>query len=186
MNKKKNQRYQDMNIYMKAALLELMKENEFEKITVKCICERAGVNRGTFYAHYTDIYSMLNDAEAYLSSELLRVMDEEARGADTPDPVLLVYLRYLREHRYACRIFLKSRNRLPIRATIQPLWERLAPQRYQRVGLAHDALLYVYLAFEGSMMKVLRHWIETDCREKEEELSEILKDCLPGLRSKDS
>lgn len=60
-----NQRYQYMDICMKAALLELMKENDFEKITVKQICERAGVNRGTFYSHYTDIYSMLNELEDY-------------------------------------------------------------------------------------------------------------------------
>ena len=63
MNTKNNQRYRDMDIFMKAALTELMKEKDFEKITVRSICERAGVNRGTFYSHYADIYAMLEDAE---------------------------------------------------------------------------------------------------------------------------
>lgn len=76
MNTKSNQRYHDMDIFMKAALLELMKETEFEKITVKRICERAGVNRGTFYSHYTDIYSMLDEAEDYLSKELISITEE--------------------------------------------------------------------------------------------------------------
>lgn len=76
MNTKSNQRYHDMDIFMKAALLELMKETEFEKITVKRICERAGVNRGIFYSHYTDIYSMLDEAEDYLSKELISITEE--------------------------------------------------------------------------------------------------------------
>ena len=41
-----------MDICMKAAMLELMQKIPFEKITVKSICQRAGVNRGTFYSHY--------------------------------------------------------------------------------------------------------------------------------------
>lgn len=52
---------------MKAAMLELMQKIPFEKITVKSICQRAGVNRGTFYSHYTDMEGMMNDLEDYLS-----------------------------------------------------------------------------------------------------------------------
>lgn len=59
MNTKNNQRFQDMDIRLKSALLELMKDSDFEKITVKQICEKAQVNRSTFYAHYTDIYDIM-------------------------------------------------------------------------------------------------------------------------------
>ena len=55
MNTKNNQRYQETEIRMEAAMLKLMEHTDFEKITVKKICETAGVNRSTFYAHFTDI-----------------------------------------------------------------------------------------------------------------------------------
>lgn len=39
---------------LKQALLDLMREKSFAAITVQDICERATLNRATFYAHYVD------------------------------------------------------------------------------------------------------------------------------------
>ena len=36
------------------ALLELMKEKDFENLSVSDICEKAGVHRATFYKHFND------------------------------------------------------------------------------------------------------------------------------------
>ena len=36
------------------ALMELMKEKDFENLTVSDICEKAGVHRATFYKHFND------------------------------------------------------------------------------------------------------------------------------------
>ena len=59
MNTKNNMRFRETQIRMEAAMLDLMKHLDFEKITVKQICQKAGVNRSTFYAHFIDIYDML-------------------------------------------------------------------------------------------------------------------------------
>lgn len=42
------------------AFLELFSEKELEQITINDISERANVNRGTVYLHYTDKYDLLN------------------------------------------------------------------------------------------------------------------------------
>ena len=42
------------------AFLEVFSEKEFNRITINDISERANVNRGTFYLHYTDKYDLLN------------------------------------------------------------------------------------------------------------------------------
>ena len=52
MNKKNNHRFRETEIRMQTAMLEIMKNTEFKKITVKKICEKAVVNRSTFYAHF--------------------------------------------------------------------------------------------------------------------------------------
>lgn len=41
------------------ALLEIMSEKPFEKISVMDICDRAMVHRATFYAHFEDKYDLL-------------------------------------------------------------------------------------------------------------------------------
>ncbi|WP_169865166.1 TetR/AcrR family transcriptional regulator [Sutcliffiella halmapala] len=42
------------------AFLELFSDKEIEQITINEIAERANVNRGTVYLHYTDKYDLLN------------------------------------------------------------------------------------------------------------------------------
>ena len=41
------------------ALIDLMKEKTFEEIKVSDICNKALINRSTFYAHYEDKYELL-------------------------------------------------------------------------------------------------------------------------------
>ena len=43
------------------ALVELVKEKPFKKITVADICASAMINKMTFYKHYADKYELLND-----------------------------------------------------------------------------------------------------------------------------
>ena len=48
---------------MKNALIDLLDEKPLEKITVTEICKNADVNRSTFYAHYPDIYGIVDEMQ---------------------------------------------------------------------------------------------------------------------------
>ena len=56
------------------ALIDLMKDKSFEEIKVSDICNKALVNRSTFYAHFEDKYELLaaclNDLKTSLQEEL--------------------------------------------------------------------------------------------------------------------
>ena len=41
--------------WIRQAFMELLREKDFEKITVTDIVNRADINRSTFYAHYPDV-----------------------------------------------------------------------------------------------------------------------------------
>ena len=43
--------------------MELRREKPVEKIRVKELCDRACINKSTFYAHYQDIYALANAME---------------------------------------------------------------------------------------------------------------------------
>lgn len=55
------------------ALLKLMKEKDFEKISVQDISEAATVNRATFYDHYADKFALL---ECVAAGRFLNLLDE--------------------------------------------------------------------------------------------------------------
>lgn len=56
------------NLY--ESLLYLLKEKTFEEIKVSDICEKALINRSTFYAHYNDKYELFADLIESLKSSL--------------------------------------------------------------------------------------------------------------------
>lgn len=115
MNKKNNQRFHDTEVRMEAAMLELMKTMEFEKITVKKICEKAEVNRSTFYAHFLDIYDMLDKMEKELRKELLESYHEYSESLTFSEQSFICFLEHIRKHQYFYKINLRTRTSFPLK-----------------------------------------------------------------------
>ena len=57
-------------LLIRRAFLDLLRQKPIQSITVKELCAQAGINRGTFYSHYTDIYDLLGQMEAGFQKEL--------------------------------------------------------------------------------------------------------------------
>lgn len=58
------------------ALIDLMKEKLFEEIKVSDICNKALLNRSTFYAHYQDKYELLQDFLNFLQKEFIKELEK--------------------------------------------------------------------------------------------------------------
>ena len=58
MNKSES-KYFHTALRMNEALISLLEKKDLEFITVKEICETAGVNRSTFYLHYETISDLM-------------------------------------------------------------------------------------------------------------------------------
>ena len=63
MNTKNNSRSRKTRERLKEALLRLLARRDILDVTVSRLCQEAGVNRSTFYAHYQDIYDLLTKIE---------------------------------------------------------------------------------------------------------------------------
>jgi len=57
------------------ALMDLLKNNSFEEIKVSDICNKALINRSTFYAHYNDKYELFKDGIDVLKKDLQSALD---------------------------------------------------------------------------------------------------------------
>lgn len=60
---KNDTRVQFTKSVLKTALLELLHKKPISKISVKELCEKAGLNRSTFYLHYGEPNDVLRDIE---------------------------------------------------------------------------------------------------------------------------
>lgn len=59
----------------RTAILEILQGKSIDKITVKEICDKAGLNRGTFYLHYDSPASLLKEIENQFLEENDRLFD---------------------------------------------------------------------------------------------------------------
>ena len=57
-------RIQKTQAAIKNAFFELRAQKSVEKITVKELCQRAQINKSTFYTHYDDIYALSDAMQA--------------------------------------------------------------------------------------------------------------------------
>ena len=69
--KKEDRRVRYTKQAIRDGFLRLLAEKPIEKISVTEICREADINRGTFYAHYSDPYELKRSLEDQLSDTLL-------------------------------------------------------------------------------------------------------------------
>jgi len=62
---------------LKEALMELLKTEPLAKISIKEICEKADINRGTFYKYYIDKYSLCLEVATDFTNEVIECIKSE-------------------------------------------------------------------------------------------------------------
>ena len=60
---------------LKASLMELLADKPLAKITVKELCEKADINRTTYYKYYIDIYDQMDKIENEIIADMLEKLD---------------------------------------------------------------------------------------------------------------
>lgn len=68
---KVNQRVKITKLLLKDALVQLLNTKKIDKISVTELCETAGINRATFYAHYNTPQDVLSEISKNLADEIL-------------------------------------------------------------------------------------------------------------------
>lgn len=81
-----------------AALADLLQEKPLEKITVTDVVNRAEINRGTFYAHYTDIPDVINHLIQQIFANIREVLSEQPRQFEDVPHILLARIQTLLEY----------------------------------------------------------------------------------------
>lgn len=182
MNIKNNKQYQDSAARMEQTMLEVMNTMPLEKITVRLICEKAGVNRSTFYAHYTDIYDMIEQMETNLQKSLMN--DYPAPGSVTPFSLesFIPFLKFIRKHKDFYHVALKTRREFPLKQGYTPLWEQVIKPLCSHAGITSESeMLYYFIGFQAGFTMILKHWVEQDCIEDEEKIAQIIQNTIPSV-----
>lgn len=99
---------------LSGTLLDMMEEDSIEKISVIDLCNRAMVNRATFYAHFEDKYHLLAFALEELKDELYANFTSEIKFTTPTQTLTSVMLMavdfFYGNHNHIANIIRNNRN----------------------------------------------------------------------------
>ena len=94
---KESRRTQMTRMMLRTALIELMQQRPLDQISIKDICQQADLNRTTFYLHYTDQRSLLEDVEQNVKENMVRYLGQ-TQGIDSALDAITSFLLYIKEN----------------------------------------------------------------------------------------
>ena len=174
MNTKNNQRTRLSKIMFKNAMMDLLREKHtIEKISVKELCERAELNRSTFYAHYNepkDLYEEIcNDILESTRKHLIKIAEENDAGAHK---YILSFLQYIKQNDNQFRTLLISTNtEFRTRFMQQSVMQFI---NNLHIAFPNELEQYIYSYILNGSAGIIVQWIRSDYSLKEEHIVDLL------------
>ena len=175
MKESRKTRYTQMAL--KDSFMELMKDKPISKITVRELCEKADVNRTTFYAHFTDQYHLLKSIEDETLSWVKEIIAGFSGKKDRNDFIKNVkdVFEYLVENRNHIQVLMSEKGDIDFQ-------RNLLTVIYEQCGIwlsddiytdAEKSELYFVYLINGSV-GLIQHWLKTGLKETANEIAEII------------
>lgn len=176
---------------MDIAFLELLEQKDFEYITIKEICKRAGVNRSTFYLHYETISDLLSESVEYINRHFLDYMkinsvDFMSKLNDCPieelnlitPEYLIPYLSYIKEHKSIFKTSVKNASVLNLDKSYSLMFEHIFNPIMNRFKILQERRNYIMSFYISGLMAIISKWLKSDCKESVENLIAIIENCI--------
>ncbi len=172
-----------MNRIIQQNFIEMLQQMPFEQITVKELCEKADINRATFYRYYADLYALKEE----VSNELFDLMFTKvvqkgmASPGDTRSTILeyaLEALTVVQEHHVLCRVLICDDGNNAFAYRLSDAFTKLfnESEREQFVRVQQAELLVHFMA--SGVIGVLRNWLNTGCAVDREEVARIIDQAI--------
>ena len=169
MNTKTNQRYKETEELILQVFVGLIAKRQLSHITIKEICERAEINRTSFYLHFKDMSDLMEKTEVYLTHTSGRLYDfvREEHGLKEKFDV---YFEHIRKYRTFYKPYLTNGHELHFVDELMDLKSRSSERRSVREGSYSQAF------FRAGISALVREWLEQGCEETSAGLSRLLFD----------
>ena len=194
MNKSES-KYFATAVRMDEAFLRLLEEKDFAYITVKELCETAGVNRSTFYLHYETMADLLSESAQYMNEQFLTYMKRNTKTFVTKmkecplDELYLVtqeyltpYLNYIKEHQRLFRTAMEHYVILGMDRSYEQMFCHVFIPILERYGVPKKDRHYIMAFYIHGIMAIISEWLRTDCDDSIEYIIKVIQQCVKRRR----
>lgn len=145
---------------LKKALFEILSERNVNEINVKNLCNRAEINRSTFYLHYKDIDELLKTIK---QEEVNRFYEftSSISNEKSMKEATISYFSYIKNNDFIFRVLLNGQH---------PDFERQFLTALLRIDYLESDIYDRIFSISG-YLAITKHWIETNYQESVEDMA---------------
>ena len=165
MNTVNNKRKKESQNKIEKVFIQLIQKKNISEISVSTLCEKAGLNRSTFYANYIDVYDLIEKVKEKMADEFAEFQLSQNSRQDSNGYLNL--FKHIKEN----QIFFKTYFKLESIA--------ITPATHYNIDLAkkyynNEYVDYHIEFFRAGLNAIIKKWLNTGCKETPEEMSNIL------------
>ena len=161
-NNSKRKKSQDK---IEKIFLQLIQKKNIDEISVSSICEKANLNRSTFYSNYIDIYDLAEKIKQHMELEFAQF--QLSNNAKQDEDGYLNMIKYIKNNQMFFKTYFKLEDiskSLPTQYRVE-----LAKKYYD-----NKFIDYHIEFFRAGLNAVIKKWLSNGCKETPEEINEII------------
>ena len=194
MNKNES-KYFNTAIRMDEALITLLEKKDFEYITVKEICDTAGVNRSTFYLHYENTADLLKETTRYIIDKHLAYykIDKERISlrfeTKTREELLFIteeyltpYLTFIKGNQRLFKVSIKQFHSMNMDEVYGRMFEHIFSPILARFAVPEAERSYVMKFYLNGIFAIIIEWLGKNCADDMKAVTRVIINCVMGER----
>lgn len=183
-------KYFNTSIVMDEALISLLETKEYDFISIKELCDKAGVNRSTFYLHYEKMDDLLEETIKYIQKSFVQQFDTTQLSKQSLSELSLSdkmfikkeylepFLTFFKENRKVLRLYKKMPYIFNTEKTYLSLQKQLLLDILKDFGVSEEIRKYYISFYIHGFFSIIYSWIDNDCAESIEEMMQIIINVL--------
>ena len=169
MNKQES-KYQYTASLMDEALLLLLEQKEYDSITVKEICQKAGVNRSTFYLHYESMNDLLEETVGMINDRFKASLasvptDDPRKVVLTSEKYLRPYLGFIKENMRAYKVIHQKDHLFNSQKAFESFYQSIFSPALTHFGVNEKEKKYVFAFYTQGTVAIIGKWLDDNCRD---------------------
>ena len=176
---------------MNQALIELLNKKEYEYITIKEICKKAGVNRSTFYLHYENMNDLLEETVENINKKFLSYFNHSSTDfikkiehADINDLILITpeyllpFLNFIKENKTIYQVAIKHPTKMQSSQKFTLLNKYILFPIFNRFHIDERQNKYLAAYYINGINAIVNEWINTNCKDDIDYICNIIVSCI--------
>ena len=166
-----NQRIMLTKKLLKTSLTNMLQTQNIYRISIRELCENAGINRSTFYKYYGSQFDLLSEMEQDLLVSIEEVLAAQNDYSKNAIEQILIYLENDIEF---IRLLINSNvdPEFPKKLFSLPPIQRMLNELMAKIPEEESDYYYRFLLFGA--YEIVRTWVNKENREKPEWLAALL------------